>query len=470
MTMSDVAQAIAVLVDKARRAQEQVADYTQEQIDAVCRSVAWQTYKDDNIRVCAETAVRETGMGNVADKIAKHKVKVLGSLLESLNGKTVGLIEDDPVRKIRKYAKPVGVVGALTPVTNPTATPASNAIAILKGRNAIVFGPHPKAKESAAVVCGFMRAGLRAVGAPEDLVQWIAEPTLDLSQELMRQCDLVMATGGPGVVKAAYSSGTPAYGVGAGNAVAIIAEDADVADAARKVHLSKVFDHATSCSSENSIIVHDSVYAAVLEALRAEGAYRCSAAERDALEAIMWVPSKKGAITINGAIVAASAVTIAGMAGLDVPEGTTSLLVECEDATAPSRWRGEKLSPVLTVWRYGDFDEALAILKALTDYAGTGHSCGIHTFKADDIERLCLAQKSSRIMIRQPMAPGNGGNFFNGMPSTTSLGCGTWAGNSTTENIHWKHFINVTWVSEPFEPVKPTDETVWGEFWKTYGA
>lgn len=244
--MSDTEQIIDGLVKRARIAQAQVADYTQEQIDDLCRSVAWQTYCDENIKVCAETAVSETGMGNVADKITKHKVKVLGSLLESLRGKTVGLIEEDKEKGIRKYAKPVGVIGALAPVTNPTATPASNAIAILKGRNAMILAPHPKAKRSAKVVCDFMRAGLKAVGAPEDLIQFIAEPTLELSQELMRQVDLVLATGGPGVVKAAYSSGKPAYGVGAGNAIAIVAEDADIEDAARKIHLSKVFDNATS--------------------------------------------------------------------------------------------------------------------------------------------------------------------------------------------------------------------------------
>ncbi|MEN8255954.1 MAG: aldehyde dehydrogenase family protein [Verrucomicrobiota bacterium] len=468
--MNENEQIISGLIEKARAAQEQIANYTQEQIDDLCRSVAWQTYCDENIKACAEAAVEETGMGNVPDKLTKHKVKVLGSLLESLKGKTVGMIEEDAERGLRKYAKPVGVVGALTPVTNPTATPASNALAILKGGNAVIFGVHPKAKRSAKVVCDFMRAGLRAVGAPEDLVQHIEEPTLALSQELMRQVDLVLATGGPGVVKAAYSSGTPAYGVGAGNAIAIIAEDADVQDAVKKVHLSKAFDHATSCSSENSIIVQDSVYDTTLDALRGENAYICSAEEKTALENVLWVPNKKGAIGMNPAVVAASAPKIAGMAGIEVPAETRALVVESADANEQTRWRGEKLSPVLSIWRYGAFDEALSILKTLTDYAGTGHSSGIHTFNADYIEKLALAQKSSRIMVRQPMAPANGGNFFNGMPSTVSLGCGTWAGNSTTENIHWKHFINVTWVSEPFDPVRPDDDAVWGNFWEKYGA
>ncbi len=467
--MTDNELIIKDLVDRARIAQAQIENYTQEQIDNVCRSVAWQTYCDENIKVCAESAVEETGMGNVPDKLMKHKNKVLGSLLESLKGKTVGLIEENAKLGIRKYAKPVGVVGALSPVTNPTATPASNAIAILKGRNAMILAPHPHAKKSAKVVCDFMRAGLRAVGAPEDLIQFVAEPSLELSQELMRQVDLVLATGGPGVVKAAYSSGKPAYGVGAGNAVAIVAEDADIKDAAQKLYFSKAFDNATSCSSENSAIVEDSIYTVFMNQLRAEGAYICSAKERDILEKTIWVPNKKGDLAINGAIVAASAAKIASMAGISIPEGTRALVVECDDVHADSRWRGEKLSPVLVVWRYKGFDHALEIVKTLTDYAGTGHSSGIHTFNAGYIERLALAQKSSRIMVRQPMAPANGGNFFNGMPSTVSLGCGTWAGNSTTENIHWKHFINVTWVSEPFEPARPKDGEVWGPFWEKFG-
>lgn len=466
--MDDTAM-IAALMDKARAAQQQVEDYTQEQIDEVCRSVAWQVYRDDNIAVCARTAVDETGMGVYEHKVTKHKVKVLGAIRDALAVKTVGLIEEDPVLKLRKYAKPVGVIGALTPVTNPTATPASNAIAILKGRNAVIFGPHPRAKQSADVVCGFMRDGLRRVGAPEDLVQFIAEPTLDLSQELMRQVDLVLATGGAGVVRAAYSSGTPAYGVGAGNPVAIVAEDADVEDAAKKIFISKTFDNATSCSSENSVVVHASKWDAMVAELRKHGGYLCSEAEKAQLEAWMWVPGKKGKVGLNLANVAVAATRIAEGAGLSVPADTTMLMVACADAHAPTRWRGEKLAPVLTLWRYETFDEAVDMATALTDYAGKGHSCGIHTFNEDYVETLALRMKTSRIVVRQPMAPANGGNFFNGMPSTTSLGCGTWAGNSTTENICWKHFINVTWVSEPFEPVKPSDEDVWGSFWQRHG-
>lgn len=457
------------LVEKARAAQQQVEYYSQEQIDTVCLSVAWQVYKDDNVQACARSAVEETGMGKYEDKITKHKVKILGVIRDVLGAKSVGVIEHDPVKKIIKYAKPVGVVGALTPVTNPTATPASNAVSILKGRNAVIFAPHPRARKSCALVCGFMREGLRKVGAPEDLIQWIEEPSVELSAELMRRVDLVLATGGSAMVKAAYSSGTPAYGVGVGNPVVIVCEDADVADAAKKIRISKTFDHATSCSSDNSIVIHESVFDRMVEALKTEGGYLCSPDERDRLEKWMWVPNPKtGQIGLNPKIIAVSAQRIAADVGIRVPQNTTMLMVLGE-RPGEDRFSGEKISPVLALWKYRSFEEAIEIQRKLTEYAGLGHSCGIFTFRQDYIQRLATVAKVSRIMVRQPMAPANGGNFFNGMPSTVSLGCGTWGGNITSENITWKHFINTTWVSEPFDPIKPTDEEVWGEFWRRFG-
>lgn len=467
--MSDPTDIISTLVAKARAAQAVIENADQERTDDICRAIAWQTYRDDNVAVCARTAVEETGMGVYEDKITKHKVKVLGAIRDALRAKTVGLIEEDPILRLRKYAKPVGIVGALTPVTNPTATLASNAIPILKGRNAVIFGPHPRARQSARVVCEFMREGLRRVGAPPDLIQFIPEPTLALSRELMSRVDLVLATGGQGVVRAAYSSGTPAYGVGAGNPVVIVAEDADIKDAARKIFISKTFDNATSCSSENSAVVHEDIAEAVVDEFRRHRAYVCTAAEKAALESWMWIPDKKGGRSLNPANIAVSASRIAAGAGIRVPADTTMLLVRCADPRADSPWRGEKLAPVMALWTYRSFDQALDAATALTDYAGKGHSCGIHTFNDAYVEALALHLKTSRIVVRQPMAPANGGNFFNGMPSTTSLGCGTWAGNSTTENICWKHFINITWVSEPFDPIKPSDEEIWGEFWERHG-
>jgi acyl-CoA reductase-like NAD-dependent aldehyde dehydrogenase len=457
------------LVAKARAAQKKIADYTQQQIDEVCLAVGWQVYRDENISECAKIAVEETGMGCYEDKIKKHKVKVLGVCNDIKGAKSVGVIERDQARGITKYAKPVGVIGALTPVTNPTATPASNAVSILKGRNAMIFAPHPKAKQSCRVVCNFMREGLKKVGAPEDLIQWIKEPSVPLSQELMAKVDLVLATGGGAMVKAAYSSGTPAYGVGPGNPVIIVAEDADIENAAEKIFISKTFDYATSCSSDNSIVIQNSVFDSLVSAFQSRNGYLCNEEEKSALEKWMWVPSKKtGKLALNPKVVAVSSKKIAADAGLSVPDNTTMLIV-IGDTPGAGHFSGEKLSPVMTLWKYETIEEAIDIVNRIHEYAGLGHSCGIHTFNTEYIDNVSLKTKVSRVMVRQAHAPSCGGNFHNGMPSTVTLGCGTWGGNITTENISSKHFINVTWVSEPFAPQKPTDDEMWGELFSKYG-
>ncbi len=458
------------LTGKARAAQLLVSDCSQQRADLICTAVAWEVYCDENIRLLAELAVKETGMGCVEDKIQKHKNKVLGVMDDIRKAKSVGLIEEDPQRGIRKYAKPVGVVAALTPVTNPTATPASNAISILKGRNAVIFAPHPAAKRSTALAVGMMRDGLRKVGAPEDLIQVIEAPSLDLTAELMRRVDLVVATGGGPMVKAAYSSGTPAFGVGPGNSCQIVAEDADLADAAKKICASKSFDYATSCSSENSIIVQEGVYAGMIRALEKEGAYMLSGEERERLRCVMWQMNKNGQLALNPTVIARSPRIIAGLAGLRVPETVRALLVEGTLPLEEDRFSEEKLSPVLAVWRYGDFEEGVDLLTRLTNHSGRGHSCGIHTFNEDYIETLGRHVQTSRIMVRQPQAAANGGAFFNGMPSTVTLGCGTWGSNITTENITYRHFINVTWLSVPITPHRPSDEEVFGSYLKGLNA
>ncbi|MDR0238742.1 MAG: aldehyde dehydrogenase family protein [Deltaproteobacteria bacterium] len=457
------------LVSKARAAQEKVANYTQAQIDDVCKAVAWQVYKDENIRQLARLAVDETGMGNYEDKLTKHKNKVLGIIVDALAAKTVGLIERDEARGISKYAKPVGVVGALTPTTNPTATPSSNGVAILKGRNAVIFAPHPRSKKATALAVSMMRNGLKIVGAPEDLVQVIAEPSIDSTNELMKKVDLILATGGAPMVKAAYSSGKPAFGVGPGNSCQIIAEDADVSDAAEKIKIGKTFDYATSCSSENSIVIHKSIYEKMIHALQERGGHLCSAEERARLKDLMWKPNKHGAMIINIDIVAKSAVAIAAGANINVPENTKMLLVEGDMPLEDDLFAEEKISPVLTIYKYDTFGEGVEILTRLTDNCGKGHSCGIHTFNREYIEYLGQHMRTSRIVVRQPQAAANGGTFYNGMPSTVTLGCGTWGNNITTENISIKHFINVTWLSEPIPLNRPTDDAVWGEYFAKYG-
>jgi sulfoacetaldehyde dehydrogenase len=467
--MNDNEQLIAGLVAKARAAQATAATWDQARVDEVCVAVGWSVYNDANIARLAASAVEETGMGVVADKVTKHKNKVLGVLRDIQGAKSVGLIEVDEARGLRKYAKPVGVVGALAPVTNPTATPSSNGLAILKGRNAVIFAPHPKARNSSAMAVGFMRAALQKVGAPADLVQMIAEPSVELTQELMRQVDLVVATGGGAMVKAAYSSGTPAYGVGPGNAVQLLAEDADPADAAAKISASKAFDNATSCSSENSVVAHAAVYAAFVDAMKARGGHLCSKDEKARLRSWIWVTGKDGHEGLNPKIIAKGAEVIAQGAGFAVPAGTKFLMVEADGDPATEKYAQEKISPVITIWRCTSFEAGLALVVGITDACGTGHSSGIFSSNPDYIERMGLTMRSSRIMVRQGMASGNGGTFANGMPSTVTLGCGTWGGNITTENIHWRHFINVTWLSMPLPMNRPTDDQIFGAYLAKHG-
>jgi len=365
------------------------------------------------------------------------------------------------------------VVGALAPVTNPTATPSSNGLSILKGRNAVIFAPHPKAKGASKLACELMRAALARVGAPEDLVQCIEEPSIERTGELMRQVDLVVATGGGPMVKAAYSSGTPAYGVGPGNAVQLLAEDADPADAAAKIGVSKAFDNATSCSSENSVVAHEAVYDAFVREAGSRGGHLCSAEEKARLRSWIWPVGKDGKEALNPKVIARDAISIAADAGFAVPAGTKYLMVEAElprrGGPEVDKWAQEKISPVLALWKCRSFAEGLEALVLITDACGTGHSSGLFSQKDEYIRAMGETMRSSRIMIRQGMASGNGGTFANGMPSTVTLGCGTWGGNITSENIHWRHFSNVTWLSLPLPPSRPTDEEIFGGLWAKHG-
>ena len=303
------------------------------------------------------------------------------------------------------------------------------------------------------------------VGAPLDLVQTIEEPSIDLSTELMSGVDLVIATGGSGMVKSAYSSGTPAYGVGAGNAVVIVDESADLSDAGEKIFKSKTFDNATSCSSENSVILLGSIYDDMINELKKVGGYLCSVEERKALKNAMWPDG----IHLNKDIVAQPVNKIAGIANIPVSDTTTFLMVEGEEISQADPFCKEKLSVVLTVWKADSFNEAVDMVKAITNLNGSGHSCGIHTKNDAHIIELGEHVKVSRIMVNQSQAYGNSGNYDNGMPFTLTLGCGTWGGNITTENISWKHYMNVTWLSKPIDPVEPDQNVIFGAVWEKFG-
>jgi sulfoacetaldehyde dehydrogenase len=453
------------LIKKANAAQKAIEFWPQEKVDEMVLAVGWENYKSENAQEIARLAVEETDMGLYEHKVLKHQNKTLGVLRDLKGIRTVGVIESDEKKGLIKIAKPVGVIGALIPVTNCEATLPVKALYALKTRNAIIFAPHPKAKKTAKLVCEKMWQGLKKVGAPKDLVQTIDEPTIDLSQELMSKVDLVVATGGGPMVKSAYSSGTPAYGVGAGNAVVIVDETADLAAAAEKIYKGKTFDNATSCSSENSVTIQDSIYEAMIKELKNQGGYLCDDSEREKLKKTMWPDG----VHLNKDIVAQPVEKIASLAEIKIPEGTRFLMAEGKDVNKENPFCKEKLSLVLAVWKYDQFEDAIRLIEEITEINGQGHSCGIHTTREDRIIELGTRVKASRIMVNQSQSLGNSGNFNNGMPFTLTLGCGTWGGNITTENVNWKHYMNITWISKPIEVNKPSDEEIFGEYWNKFG-
>ncbi len=459
---TNVKEYIAGLVTRARAAQAVAENFTQEQVDELMTAVVWDIVRDGPAQEISKLAVDESNMGNYESKYAKLMVKLKGALRDMRGEKSMGVIEVDDKKGIMKVAKPVGVVGGILPCTNPEATPVLKAIMSIKTRNAIILAPHPRTKKTNTLIVNIMRATLKQYGVPEDLVIGIEDPTLDSTTELMKQVDLVIATGGGALVKAAYSSGKPAYGVGQGNACVVVDETADLKDAANKIMRSKTFDHATSCSTENSLVVHESVYDELIKNLKAEGGYLVNAEEKAKLQQGMWVDGH-----LNGATIAQPVQTIATVSGLTIPEDRKFIMVEETGIGPDYPFSGEKLSMVVTIFKYGkDFQEAIDKVNAITNYHGRGHSCGIHSFNEDHILALSLQTKTSRIMVRQPQCLANSGAWTNGMPMTLSLGCGTWGGNISSDNITWRKLINVTWVSKPIDPVMPSDEELFGKLMK----
>jgi sulfoacetaldehyde dehydrogenase len=461
-----VADEIAALVARARVAQEAIADWSQEQVDELVTAVGWAIVSGDHPENLARLAVDEGGFGTYDDKVVKIHRRVTGLLADMNNIRTVGVVEEDPERGLVKIAKPVGVVAALIPTTGPDATPPMKSLMALKGRNAIIIAPHPRTHRTSELSVEYMRAACAQVGAPEDLVQGIVSPSIDKTRELMRQADLIVATGGASMVKAAYSSGTPAYGVGVGNSVHVVDETADLADAAATIAAGKTFDLATSCLADNSLVVADAIYDDLLARLRESGGYLCTPNEKARLQTAMW-PDGGHIPTLE--VIAKSAEHIADLAGIELPSGTTFLMVE-EEGTGPDHpFSGEKLSVVLAVYRYGnDIDEAVGIVNAITAYQGLGHTCGIHTNSDDHVNALAFGTRTSRVMVNQNLNEG-AGSARNGLPFTLSLSCGTWGGNITTENVNARHFVNLTWVSRTITPSPADPEQIFAAHWKRYG-
>jgi len=459
VTEQNAGEYIATLVKRAQTAQQVIETYSQEQVDELITAIAWDTVRPGPVEEICRMAVEESKMGNYESKYAKMMTKVKGGLRDMKGEKSVGIIERDEKKGLIKVAKPVGVVGAVLPCTNPEATPVLKAMMAIKTRNAIVFAPHPRTKNTNTFIVNIMRATLKKYGAPEDLLIAIEEPTMETTNELMKQCDLIVATGGGGLVQAAYSSGTPAYGVGQGNSSVVIDETADIADAANKIMRSKTFDYATSCSTENTLVIQEGIYDAMLEALQKEGGYLVNAAEKEQLKKGMWPDGSH----LNQGILAQSVQTIANVAGIKIPEDRTFIMVE-EDGVGPEHlFSGEKLSMVMGIFKYKEFSEAIDLVNRITSYHGRGHSCGIHSNNRERIEEYAVKTKTSRLMVRQPQCLANSGAWTNGMPMTLTLGCGTWGGNISSENITWKKLINVTWVSFPIAGAPPADKELFGD-------
>ena len=459
-------ETVSEVVARARVAQAAITDYTQEQVDALCTAVAWAVARTDRAEALAKLAVDEGGFGTYDDKVTKIKKRVLGVLADMRSVRTVGVVDEDPARGLVKIAKPVGVVAALIPTTGPDATPPVKALFALKGRNAIVLAPHPRTKDTTAAVVTHMREACVQVGAPADLVQTIAEPTIAKTQELMTQADLVVATGGAAMVKAAYSSGTPAYGVGVGNAVHVVDETADLDDAATAVVAAKTFDYATSCLADNAVVAEASVYQDLLDRLVARGGYLCGPTEKAALQRRMW---QDGGHIPTPEVIAKSAPAIARLAGLTIPDDRTFLIVE-EDGAGPEHpFSGEKLSVVLALYRYRDgIDRAVELVNAITGYQGLGHTCGIHTSRDDHVDALAFGTQTARVLVNQNLNEG-AGSARNGLPFTLSLSCGTWGGNITCENVNAHHFVNLTWVSRPIAARPVSEEELFAAHWRRYG-
>lgn len=457
---SDVADEVAALIERSRKAQAQIADYTQEQVDKLITAMVWAVCKPGTAEMIAQHTVDETQLGNYDGKFLKIFRKTRATLYDIINDKSVGVIEELPERNIVKIAKPMGVIGALSPSTNPEATPVIKAISAVKGRNSIIVAPHPRAKLTNKLICDLMRDAIVKMGAPADLVIGIDQPSVEKTNELMKQCDRVLATGGTPMVKAAYSSGTPALGVGVGNAVITVDDTADLDDAAEKIRISKTLDLAASCSSDNSVILLDAIYDQMLDKLVHQGGYVVSPEEKKLLQSVIWVDGH-----INANVVAQPAEKIAGMAGFSIPEGKQFFIVP-ETGTGPDHpFSGEKMTVTMALYRANDIDAAIALTNAIQAYQGQGHSCGIYSRSDENIMKLAMGTKTSRVMVNQPQAPSNSGNLWNGMRQTFSLGCGSWGGNGTNNNITWRDLINETWVSKPLAQTKtlPSDEELFGK-------
>jgi sulfoacetaldehyde dehydrogenase len=453
------------LIERARIAQSTIDQASQERADELVRAVAWAILEPNRNRELAEMAVRDTGIGNVDDKVLKNHRKTLG-LLRDLNGrKTAGVLRVDPELGITEIGRPVGVVAAITPSTNPAATPANKAINALKARNAVILAPSPKGQGCCAKLVDYIQQELRKIGAHPDLVQCLPAPiTKQSTQALIESVDLVVATGSQSNIRNVYRCGTPAFGVGAGNVASIVDETADLNAAAKKIVTSKTFDNATSCSSENSVVVLDAVYQDFIREISQHGAVLLSGQDKAKLQDVMWVDGH-----LSPSITGKTADVITDLANLQVPLGTRILMVEETGAGPEFPFSGEKLSPVLTVYRAKSLDAACDVVKTIYNYMGAGHSVSLHTKEPQRAIALGCMLPVSRVIVNQPHCIATGGSFENGLPFSLSMGCGTWGKNNFSSNMNVEHYMNITRVSTPIQKPIPTVDDLLSAHFEKYG-
>lgn len=450
---------IAELVQQAKKAQKEFEIFGQKEVDRIVRIVGKIVF--DNAEELARMAVDETRMGNYEDKVAKNKGKSRIIWNSLRNKQSVGIIGYDDREKMYLVAKPKGVIALVTPCTNPIVTPMCNTMFALKGRNSVIIAPHPRAKNCGKYTVDLINKEIAKLGAPEDLIQIIEEPSIELTGELMKQADIVVATGGMGMVKAAYSSGHPAFGVGQGNVQSIIDLDADVEDAAQKIVAGRKFDNGIICSGEQSVIVPEKLYEKTIQTFISNGAYYIdNQTEIDKFRRTLF--TEKGIINRDG--VGQPVSKIAEMAGVEVPEGTKVILLKAKGIGTEDILCKEKMCPVMIAYAYSDFDEALNIAKTNLELEGSGHSVSIHSNTKEHIEKAGEILPVSRLVVNQICSTSAGGSFHNGFAPSTTLGCGSWGNNSISENLDYHHLINISRIGLYNEeaPV-PADDEIWAE-------
>jgi len=426
-------------------------------VDAIVREIGKVVY--DRAVELAKMAADETRMGVFEDKVKKNqgKARIIWNSLK--NKKSVGIINYFPETGVAEVAKPMGVVGAVTPCTNPIVTPMCNAMFALKGRNSIIIAPHPRGKKCAKYLVELFNDAIKKFNAPENLIQVIEEPSVELTNELMKAVDVVVATGGMGMVKAAYSSGKPAYGVGAGNVQCIIDRGFDLSDAIPKIIAGRVFDNGIICSGEQTIMVHEDDYDKMVAQLKENGVFYISnAADIDKIRKALFVDS-----IMNKDLVGQSVAKVAEIAGISIPEGTRAIAVKAEGIGKADILCKEKMCPVVATFKYKSFKEAVDMAMTNLEVEGKGHSISIHSDNKENIEYAANIVPVSRVLINQVCATMNGGSFYNGFAATTTLGCGSWGNNSISENLDYKHLINITRIGYYMKASKvPSDEEIWG--------